>query len=100
MVGLPYLWLLAFFLLPFLIVLKISVSEMEVVSFTPESKMTVGNTAAVFAPNLLRPEHETLEHLKQRRSCFCGVEWQKIFSSEASIDSLTNFGVTVFFFAV
>lgn len=34
-VGLPYLWLLAFFLLPFLIVLKISVSEMEVVSFTP-----------------------------------------------------------------
>ncbi|MCH8179535.1 MAG: ABC transporter permease subunit [Proteobacteria bacterium] len=34
-VGLPYLWLLAFFLLPFLIVLKISVSEMEVVSFAP-----------------------------------------------------------------
>ena len=26
-IGLPYLWLLAFFLLPFLIVLKISVSE-------------------------------------------------------------------------
>ncbi len=32
-VGLPYLWLLAFFLAPFLIVLKISVSEMENVSF-------------------------------------------------------------------
>ena len=25
--------------------------------------MTVGNTAAVFAPNLLRPEVDTLEHL-------------------------------------
>ena len=32
-IGLPYLWLLAFFLAPFLIVLKISVSEMENVSF-------------------------------------------------------------------
>ena len=32
-VGVPYLWLLVFFLLPFLIVLKISVSEMEMVSF-------------------------------------------------------------------
>ncbi|MFT3859294.1 MAG: ABC transporter permease subunit [Aquabacterium sp.] len=32
-IGVPYLWLLAFFLLPFLIVLKISVSEMETVSF-------------------------------------------------------------------
>lgn len=32
-VGLPYLWLLVFFMLPFLIVLKISVSEMETVTF-------------------------------------------------------------------
>jgi putrescine transport system permease protein len=32
-IGIPYLWLLAFFLAPFLIVLKISVSEMENVSF-------------------------------------------------------------------
>ena len=32
-IGLPYLWLLVFFLLPFLIVLKISVSESEGVSF-------------------------------------------------------------------
>ncbi len=33
LIGIPYLWLLAFFMLPFLIVVKISVSEMEVVSF-------------------------------------------------------------------
>jgi putrescine transport system permease protein len=32
-IGLPYAWLLAFFALPFLIVLKISVSEMETVRF-------------------------------------------------------------------
>jgi putrescine transport system permease protein len=32
-VGVPYLWLLLFFMLPFLIVLKISVSEMETVTF-------------------------------------------------------------------
>jgi putrescine transport system permease protein len=32
-VGVPYLWLLVFFMLPFLIVLKISVSEMETVVF-------------------------------------------------------------------
>ena len=32
-IGVPTLWLLAFFLLPFLIVLKISVSEMENVTF-------------------------------------------------------------------
>jgi putrescine transport system permease protein len=32
-IGVPYLWVLAFFLFPFLIVLKISVSEMEAVSF-------------------------------------------------------------------
>jgi putrescine transport system permease protein len=32
-IGVPYLWLLAFFLLPFLIVLKISVSEVEGVVF-------------------------------------------------------------------
>ena len=31
-IGVPYLWLLVFFLLPFLIVLKISVSEMETAS--------------------------------------------------------------------
>lgn len=31
--GVPYVWLLVFFLLPFLIVLKISVSEMEAVRF-------------------------------------------------------------------
>ena len=32
-IGIPYLWLLVFFLLPFLIVLKISVSEVEGVLF-------------------------------------------------------------------
>jgi len=32
-IGIPYFWLLLFFLLPFLIVLKISVSEMESVRF-------------------------------------------------------------------
>jgi putrescine transport system permease protein len=32
-IGIPYLWLLAFFLLPFLIVLRISVAEMETVTF-------------------------------------------------------------------
>ena len=32
-IGVPYVWLLVFFLLPFLIVLKISVSEMEGVAF-------------------------------------------------------------------
>lgn len=32
-IGIPYLWLLVFFLLPFLIVMKISVSEMETVNF-------------------------------------------------------------------
>ncbi len=32
-IGVPYVWLLLFFLLPFLIVMKISVSEMETVSF-------------------------------------------------------------------
>lgn len=32
-IGIPYVWLLAFFLLPFLIVLKISVSEVEGVQF-------------------------------------------------------------------
>jgi putrescine transport system permease protein len=33
LIGVPYLWLLVFFMLPFLIVLKISVSEMETVVF-------------------------------------------------------------------
>ncbi|MEF7615783.1 ABC transporter permease subunit [Aquincola sp. MAHUQ-54] len=32
-IGVPYAWLLIFFLMPFLIVLKISVSEMETVTF-------------------------------------------------------------------
>ncbi len=32
-IGIPYFWLLLFFMLPFLIVLKISVSEMENVTF-------------------------------------------------------------------
>ncbi len=32
-IGIPYAWLLLFFLFPFLIVMKISVSEMEVVTF-------------------------------------------------------------------
>ncbi len=32
-IGIPYLWLLIFFMFPFLIVLKISVSEMETVNF-------------------------------------------------------------------
>jgi putrescine transport system permease protein len=32
-IGIPYLWLLAFFLLPFLIVFKISISEMDGVRF-------------------------------------------------------------------
>ena len=32
-IGIPYFWLLVFFMLPFLIVLKISVSEMENVTF-------------------------------------------------------------------
>ncbi len=32
-IGIPYLWLLIFFMFPFLIVMKISVSEMETVTF-------------------------------------------------------------------
>ena len=32
-IGVPYLWLLVFFLLPFLIVAQISVSEMEATTF-------------------------------------------------------------------
>ena len=32
-IGVPYLWLLAFFLLPFLVVARISVSEMEIATF-------------------------------------------------------------------
>mmetsp|Transcript_27376 Transcript_27376/g.69653 ORF Transcript_27376/g.69653 Transcript_27376/m.69653 type:complete len:537 (+) Transcript_27376:34-1644(+) len=35
----------------------------EVVSYSSESKMTVGNTAAVFAPNLLRAEVDSIENL-------------------------------------
>ena len=33
-IGIPYLWLLVFFLLPFLVVVRISVSEMEGASFS------------------------------------------------------------------
>jgi putrescine transport system permease protein len=33
-IGIPYVWLLVFFLLPFVIVLKISFSEMEMVTFS------------------------------------------------------------------
>src|SRR5438045_1212928 len=32
-IGVPYLWLIVFFLLPFLVILKISLSEMEGVAF-------------------------------------------------------------------
>ncbi len=32
-IGVPYAWLLVFFLLPFLVVAKISVSEMETTTF-------------------------------------------------------------------
>ena len=35
----------------------------EVPKFSETSKMSVGNTAAVFAPNLIRPEIQTIEHL-------------------------------------
>jgi len=35
----------------------------EVTSYASESKMSVGNVAAVFAPNLLRPEVDSIEHL-------------------------------------
>ena len=35
LIGIPYLWLIIFFLFPFLIILKISISEMEGVSFSP-----------------------------------------------------------------
>jgi putrescine transport system permease protein len=38
----PYLWLLIFFLLPFLIILKISVSEMEGVIFQPLAQLKEG----------------------------------------------------------
>jgi putrescine transport system permease protein len=38
----PYLWLLIFFLLPFLIILKISVQEMEGVTFIPLAKLQDG----------------------------------------------------------
>jgi len=40
-IGLPYVWLLVFFMLPFLIVLKISVSEMDGVRF--KDVLTVGD---------------------------------------------------------
>ena len=41
-IGVPYLWLLAFFLFPFLIVFKISVSEMEGVVFKNVLTLTDG----------------------------------------------------------
>ena len=66
----------------------------EVVRFTPESKMTAGNTAAVFAPNLLRPEHETLEHLADTAhivnliACFI-THAPRIFGADASAAAAT-----------
>lgn len=47
----------------------------EVSRFAPESKMTLGNVAAVFAPNLLRPRHETLEHFAQTSHVVNLVAW-------------------------
>ena len=45
-IGLPYLWLLAFFMLPFLIVLKISVSEVDGVVFkTMEPRLVISHVA-------------------------------------------------------
>ena len=41
-IGIPYVWLLVFFMLPFLIVLKISVSEMEGVVFKDVLTFTDG----------------------------------------------------------
>ena len=41
-IGVPYLWLLVFFLFPFLIVFKISVSEMEGVVFKDVLTFTDG----------------------------------------------------------
>ena len=45
-IGLPYVWLLLLFMLPFLIVLKISVSEMELASV--KEAITVQNGKVVF----------------------------------------------------
>ncbi|MEO7338785.1 MAG: ABC transporter permease subunit [Caldimonas sp.] len=45
-IGIPYLWLLVFFLLPFLVVLKISVSEMDVATF--KDLVTFSNGALSF----------------------------------------------------
>jgi len=44
-IGVPYVWLLLFFLLPFLIVLKISISEMDIASV--KDVLTVQNGAIV-----------------------------------------------------
>jgi putrescine transport system permease protein len=46
-IGIPYLWLLIFFLLPFLIVLKISVSEMDIATF--KDLVTIDNGAISFS---------------------------------------------------
>jgi len=35
LIGIPYAWLLLCFMLPFLIVLKITVSEMDLATFKP-----------------------------------------------------------------
>ena len=40
-IGVPYAWLLLFFLLPFLILAKISVSEMEAVVFKDLDRKSV-----------------------------------------------------------
>jgi putrescine transport system permease protein len=45
-IGIPYLWLLVFFLLPFLVVLKISVSEMDIASI--KDLVTYENGALAF----------------------------------------------------
>ena len=46
-IGIPYFWLLLFFLLPFLIVLKISVSEMDIATF--KDLVTVANGSVSFS---------------------------------------------------
>lgn len=45
-IGIPYLWLLVFFLLPFLVILKISVSEMDAATF--KDLVTFRNGALAF----------------------------------------------------
>ena len=56
-IGVPYLWLLVFFLLPFLIVFKISVSEMETVQFKDLITLQGRRAAAVAEAVELRLHH-------------------------------------------